>query len=116
MDIASSEWDGPQDEIIGWWRSHMPAADSRKLKPAPTGVLLDTLADLVDRAGKEELAFLLALLLVRRRVLVERETLDVNEVYRRFPTGSLSAMQTNGCGMCPIVHHRLKRWSTFRMN
>ncbi len=49
----------------------MPAAGVRKLKPAPTGVLLDTLSDLVERPGQEPLAYFLSLLLVRRGTLVD---------------------------------------------
>ncbi len=71
MDVAASSWTGPSEGTIGWWRNKMPAAAARKLRPAPSGVLLDTLSDLLNRPGKEALAYLLALLLVRRRVLQE---------------------------------------------
>ena len=71
MDIAATSWTGPSQGTIGWWRNKMPAAAARKLRPAPSGVLLDTLSDLLQRPGKEALAYLLALLLVRRRVLQE---------------------------------------------
>ena len=49
----------------------MPEAAARKLQPAPNGVLLDTLTELLERPGAETLAYLLALLLCRRRVLVD---------------------------------------------
>ena len=78
VDVAASEWKGPQPETIGWWRSKMPEKASKKLRPAPNGVLLDTLSDLLERPGKEALAYLLALLLIRRRVLAEEEQLDIN--------------------------------------
>ena len=75
VDIAAAEWKGPDDETIGWWRCQMPEAGPKKLRPAPNGVLLDTLSDLLERPGKESLAYLLALLLVRRRVLSEEITI-----------------------------------------
>lgn len=75
VDIAASHWTGPGDGAIGWWRSKMPAAAAKKMRPAPNGVLLDTLSDLLQRPGKEALAYLLALLLVRRRVLQEEQIL-----------------------------------------
>lgn len=71
VDIAEGHWTGPSEGAIGWWRSKMPAAAAKKMRPAPNGVLLDTLSDLLQRPGKEALAYLLALLLVRRRVLQE---------------------------------------------
>ncbi len=71
VDVAASDWRGPSEETIGWWRSKMPSATARKLRPAPNAVLLDTLSVLLERPNKSELAYLLALLLLRRRVLHE---------------------------------------------
>jgi hypothetical protein len=68
-DISAAHWNEPPENTIGWWRSRMPTAQTKKLRPAPNGVLLDTLTELLDRPGKESLAYLLALLLCRRRVL-----------------------------------------------
>ena len=76
MDIAATEWHGPRDETIGWWRSRMPSAGPKTLRPAPNGVLLDTLSELLERPGQESLAYLLALLLVRRRVLQEEDSIE----------------------------------------
>ena len=75
MDIAAQAWTGPAADAIGWWRSKMPAAAAKRLRPAPAGVLLDTLSELLQRPGKDALAYLLALLLVRRRVLQEEQGL-----------------------------------------
>lgn len=75
VDVAASEWKGPDEETIAWWRSRMPEAGPKKLRPAPNGVLLDTLGELLERPGNEALAYLLSLLLVRRRVLLEEESL-----------------------------------------
>lgn len=74
-DIAAENWTGPPTEAIGWWRSRMPPEGARKLQPAPDSVLLETLCQLVERPESESLAYLLALLLVRRRVLTEDESL-----------------------------------------
>lgn len=79
IDIAASEWKEPGENIIGWWRCRMPDAKSAKLKPAPNGVLLDTLAELLEKPGKESLAYVLAVLLVRRRVLSEEQSLELDE-------------------------------------
>ena len=79
VDIASSEWKETEEDVVGWWRCRMPNAQAAKLKPAPNGVLLDTLAELLEKPGKESLAYLLAVLLVRRRVLSEEEALDLED-------------------------------------
>lgn len=73
IDISAKNWKEPPEEAIGWWKCKMPAAGARKLKPAPTGVLLDTLSDLVERPGQESLAYFLSLILVRRGTLVEEQ-------------------------------------------
>ncbi len=78
VDIAASEWKGAQPDTVGWWRSRMPEATSKKLRPAPNGVLLDTLSELLELPGKETLAYLLALLLVRRRVLMEESQVELD--------------------------------------
>lgn len=83
IDIAARHWQGPTEGAIGWWRNKMPSAEARKLRPAPNGVLLDTLSDLLERPGKEKLAYLLALLLVRRRVLHEDQSVLDREVDNR---------------------------------
>ena len=77
LDIAATCWTGPLPEAIGWWRGKMPAAAARKMRPAPSGVLLDTLSELLERPGKEALAYLLALLLTRRRLLTEEAPFSV---------------------------------------
>ncbi|MCA9127574.1 MAG: hypothetical protein KDB22_10835 [Planctomycetales bacterium] len=76
VDISQSQWKGPEAGAICWWKCQMPAAGPRKLKPAPNGVLLDTLSGLLDCPTKQALAYFLALLLVRRRVLKEERQLD----------------------------------------
>ncbi|HBE68056.1 MAG TPA: hypothetical protein DDW52_07885 [Planctomycetaceae bacterium] len=71
VDVSAQNWKEPPDDAIGWWKSRMPQAGPKKLRPAPTGVLLDTLGELVEMPGQEALAYFLGLLLVRRGVLVE---------------------------------------------
>jgi hypothetical protein len=73
LDIAADQWNGPPESAVGWWRSTIPKADVKSSRPAPNGVLLDTLSELCERPGKEALAYLLALVLVRRRVLMEEQ-------------------------------------------
>ena len=75
-DISATAWSGPPSQTIGWWRVRMPVADAKKLQPAPVGVLLDILTKLLDQPGSEALAYLLALLLYRRRVLHDEESQD----------------------------------------
>jgi hypothetical protein len=77
QDISASAWTGPPPGAVGWWKVKMPEAAAKKLQPAPLGVLLDTLTELLERPGAESMAYLLALLLCRRRVLINEDSPDL---------------------------------------
>jgi hypothetical protein len=74
QDISEQAWQGPPDGTVGWWRATMPQREAKALQPAPVHVLLDTLTQLCEQPDSAELAYLLGVLLVRRRVLVDQET------------------------------------------
>ncbi len=72
QDFGKENWQGPPDKTVGWWVSQMPAKQTGKLTLAPTIVLLDALEKLCDQPEDADLAYLLAVLLIRRRLLVEQ--------------------------------------------
>jgi hypothetical protein len=76
VDIAEKSWEKPPEGAVGWWKSQIPRASQTILKPAPDAVLLETLSYLCEQSGRESLAFLLAVLLVRRHVLTEPDMFD----------------------------------------
>jgi len=74
QDYGDGHWIGPPEGAVGWWVSQMPAKKTGKLTSAPTHVLLDTLERLCESPDDTELAFVLALLLVRRRALSDLDS------------------------------------------
>jgi hypothetical protein len=68
LDVAADAWQGPPHGTVAWWRSLYPAATEAGPTLAPIDVLLDAL-DGLEEAGDAPLRYLLALQLVRRRVL-----------------------------------------------
>ncbi|MEM6656105.1 MAG: hypothetical protein AAF596_09900 [Planctomycetota bacterium] len=68
-DVGRESWQGPPADAIGWWLARSPDGDSDKPRLAPNEVLLD----LFDRWGDDpthaDARYVLALLLIRRRVL-----------------------------------------------
>lgn len=70
-DFGKENWHGPPENSVGWWVSQMPAKQTGKLVLAPTHVLLDALERLCEEPENGDLAYLLAVLLVRRRILTE---------------------------------------------
>jgi hypothetical protein len=69
VDIAPEAWGGPPEGTVAWWRSRQPAANQAGPVLAPIDALLDALDALADSPAEEPLRYLLALQLVRRRVL-----------------------------------------------
>jgi hypothetical protein len=68
-DYAASAWPGPPPEAFGWWKSRVPEPHAKKIKLAPNDVLLELLDKLAERPECQDMRYVLALLLVRRRVL-----------------------------------------------
>lgn len=68
LDMAAEVWQGPPEESIAWWRSRYPQAGAAGPTLAPPDVLLDALESL-EAGGDDPLRYMLALQLVRRRVL-----------------------------------------------
>jgi hypothetical protein len=73
-DFAPEAWAGPPDGTLGWWRARTPGKHAAGR--APNEVLLRLLDAWQDQPQERAIRYLLALLLVRRRVLrVEQPTL-----------------------------------------
>ena len=67
-DYSFESWTGPPENSIGHWKCRMPTADQRKLVPAPNMVLVDLLRQMESLPGKAKSRYLLALILLRRKV------------------------------------------------
>jgi len=68
IDCASECWQGPPERTLAWWRSLYPSSPGGP-ELAPVDVLLDLLEQLEAQPADAALRYLLALELVRRRVL-----------------------------------------------
>jgi hypothetical protein len=68
-DFCREAWKGAPETAFGWWKSRVPEPTAKKIKLAPNDVLLELFDRLVDRSEQQDLRYVLALLLVRRRVL-----------------------------------------------
>ncbi|QEG38781.1 hypothetical protein UC8_07390 [Roseimaritima ulvae] len=68
-DYSARAWSEPPEGALGWWKGRIPEAGKQKLVLAPNPVLVDILRQLAASQERAELAYLLALLLMRRRVV-----------------------------------------------
>jgi hypothetical protein len=75
-DYAAEVWQGPPDGVLGWWKARVPERDAKKIHWAPNEVMLDLLESLESQPTKLELRYVLALLLIRRRVVRLEDTLQ----------------------------------------
>jgi hypothetical protein len=76
-DYAADAWQGPPAEAIGWWKSQVPNPTEKKKHWAPNDVMLQFWDDLAAMPDKQDMRYVLTLLLVRRRVFrLEEEKRD----------------------------------------
>jgi len=66
-DYAAEAWQGPPPDAFGWWKSQVPQTAARK-HWAPNDVMLDFWDQLADEPDKQDIRYVLTLLLIRRRV------------------------------------------------
>lgn len=68
-DYAAEAWQGPPADAIGWWKCRMPRAEEQRRVLAPKEVLIDLLRQTADVSNQAKSRYLLALLLLRRRII-----------------------------------------------
>ncbi len=72
-EYSAEGWIEPPENAVGWWKSRMPVDDEKKLVLAPPAVLVDLLRQMDQVPQREKSRFLLALMLMRRRVVKAAE-------------------------------------------
>ena len=75
-DYSLEVWQGPPKGAVGWWKSQIPDQSARRKHWAPNDVMLHFFDELGRQSDKQDMRYVLSLLLVRRRVmrLEENET------------------------------------------
>ena len=86
LDYSAESWQGPPEGALGWWKNRMPRADEKKMVLAPNEVLVDLLRQMGQFPAKAKSRYLLALILMRRKIVRPRQTLAETQ-----PAGSRSA-------------------------
>lgn len=77
-DYSQEAWDQPPENALGWWKSQMPEPNAKKVNWAPNDVMLHYFEQLAEVSDKADIRYVLALLMVRRRIFKLEET-DVND-------------------------------------
>ena len=82
-DYAADTWQGPPEDAIGWWKSQIPDSGAQRKHWAPNDVMLQFFDELAEQPDKQDMRYVLALLLVRRRVMRLEES-EVDEHRREI--------------------------------
>ncbi len=69
LDYRADAWLEPPENSFGWWRSRLPAKSGIKASLAPRDVLVNLLVQLADVPEETEFRYVLALVLMRRRII-----------------------------------------------
>ena len=75
-DYSAEAWEGPPDGAIGWWKNRMPTSDEKKFVLAPKEVLIDLLRQMADFPQRAKSRYLLALMLMRKRIVRQAPAVD----------------------------------------
>ncbi len=67
-DYAPDAWQGPPQEAVGWWKSQIPDRTAARKHWAPNDVMLHFWDELAEQSDKQDMWYVLTLLLIRRRV------------------------------------------------
>lgn len=78
-DFASEAWDAPPEGCVGWWKSRMPNLEKGKVYWAPKDVLMAYFQHVYEQPAYADLAYVMAVLLVRKRILQMIETDESTE-------------------------------------
>ena len=76
IDIFEEAWEGPPDPSIGWWKCRVPEIGKGRVYWAPNNVLLAYFDQLTQQPEKQETAYVVALLLIRKRLLKIQDSMD----------------------------------------
>jgi hypothetical protein len=91
-DYAAEAWPGPPANALGWWRSTVPDPKSRRPGWAPSDVILHFFMQLEDAPSQADMRYVLALFLLRRRLVkLDQETTVQGERYLRLTCPKLAA-------------------------
>ncbi|HAY78312.1 MAG TPA: hypothetical protein DCY79_00740 [Planctomycetaceae bacterium] len=78
QDYSAEAWQGPPENCLGWWKSTMPNANSKKMNWAPNDVMLHLFEQTLGAQEQADMSYVLALLLIRRK-LAKLETTETQE-------------------------------------
>jgi hypothetical protein len=78
-DYSEGAWPGSPEGALGWWKSRMPKPSATRIHWAPNDILLHYFDQLSSEVSQRDMRYVLALLMVRRRIMRLVDTLKTPE-------------------------------------
>ncbi len=78
-DISTAAWTGPPPDNVGWWRSRVPDLEKGRVYWAPPEILLGVFQHYLGQPQSADIAFVLALVLIRKKILHFQEKLRAGD-------------------------------------
>ena len=75
-DYCEQAWEGPPENCVAWWRSEIPDLEGGRIYWAPNDVLFAYFDEVMKQTQRPEKAFVMSLLLLRRRMLKLEQTIE----------------------------------------
>ena len=87
IDYAADGWTGPPADALAHWKRQMPPPGPKKLVPVPPAVQIDLLRETAAMPERYDTRYLLALTLLRRRVIETSDPGDdPGQLHVQIPT------------------------------
>jgi len=75
-DFCLAEWAEPPEDCVGWWKTQVPEATEGRVFWAPDEVLLSYFDHLHELPDRQDVAYVMALLMVRKKLFSLEEFVD----------------------------------------
>ncbi|MFI4877206.1 MAG: hypothetical protein ACIALR_17760 [Blastopirellula sp. JB062] len=84
QDYSTEAWQGAPEGAIGWWKSELPSGKVRGPEWAPSDVMLDYFDSLAEDPTKLDVRYVMALLMIRRKIFRLEEATEEGEGSERL--------------------------------
>lgn len=73
-DYCQEAWEGPPEDALGWWKCQQPDSNVKRVHCAPQDVMLDYFERLQGLDDQQDVRYVLALLMARKRIVRVEDT------------------------------------------
>lgn len=106
-DYAAAAWTGPPDGALGHWKATVPDPHAKRVHWAPSDVMLHYFQELEARPDQADVRYLLALLMIRRKLLRLEATETNAEGREELVVYSAACDTTYRISVLPIAQERI---------